>query len=284
MQNLFAAFVFACSAWMYWDASGKKIGKVNGGYGKNYSAGGWALFGLLVPVASLIMYLRQRNKLIEQAHLQPVNASSVLKVLHTLFCVFVVIGMLGSMGASPQPAAAQPTTASHTADVTPAATPPAELNATEPVQATPFDMTALPWNTSDENGLQNGNIELAYTHLRRLGDGSQSVTNIDIAEAISAPWNYYGKPACVNGKVADRQEYPPTSESAELFDKNPVGELVINNQGNLASILVVGGVAGVQVGGFVRLCGLITGRAEDEEKQTRLVMLSGTEEFMRSSQ
>jgi hypothetical protein len=82
--------------------------------------------------------------------------------------------------------------------------------------------------------------------------------------------------------VSYKEEFPPAGEISEMFDNHPVGELVIVNQGNIASVLVVGGVAGVQVNSYVRLCGLITGRAQDED-QTRLVMLSGTEEFMTRS-
>lgn len=134
------------ATWIYWDAAGKKIGKVPGGFGKNYSAGGWAIFATLIPIVGLIIYLRQRPKLIEQASLHPVEASTGLKVTHGVLTIFACIALLGALGSGSAPT--QSTTAEAPAQIAVSGVPDASSPVASSVTA---DTAPAPGKTFDGN-------------------------------------------------------------------------------------------------------------------------------------
>ncbi|WP_373054441.1 hypothetical protein [Thioalkalivibrio sp.] len=76
MSNAIVVMVIAATAvWVYWDATGHRIGKVPGQGGFfNLSAGAWAVATLILWIVAFPAYLLQRSKLIARAEEYPVLA------------------------------------------------------------------------------------------------------------------------------------------------------------------------------------------------------------------
>ncbi len=97
--------VVVSSIWMYWDASSKKIGKVEGVEGikkglGNTSALVWAISCMLLWIIVLPLYLSKRKGLIQTAQDHPVEETS--RVAKTVLLVFIGLGVVGT--AIPRPA------------------------------------------------------------------------------------------------------------------------------------------------------------------------------------
>ena len=74
----------ALPQWVYWDATRNKIGKRKTKQKKdffNISAGAWGLLTALVPLIFVIVYLATRKKMIEKAHVEPVNLTRKHRIL-----------------------------------------------------------------------------------------------------------------------------------------------------------------------------------------------------------
>ncbi|MBS0457526.1 MAG: DUF4339 domain-containing protein [Proteobacteria bacterium] len=91
------SFVTSSMAWVYWDATQNKIGKINGATGFfNMPAGGWAALAWLLWIVGFPAYLAKRNDLIERAKANPVTPASRSMVLGFLI-VIAVFGTLAGM-------------------------------------------------------------------------------------------------------------------------------------------------------------------------------------------
>ncbi len=287
MTYIFWMVALMSATWIYWDAAGKKIGKVPGGFGKNYNAGGWAIFATLIPIAGLVVYLRQRPKLIEQASLHPVKASTGLKVIHGVCTIFVCIALLGT--ASKSNSAPAKSTAASTTQIADSAVPEASSPVASPVtvDTTPApaqnlggDLTSLPWNTSNENGLENGNLDLAFKHIEAIVVPHAPYYETTVERLLRAPWNHYGKIQCFVATITDATDYPPGSEISQRFNGAKVGEWVgVDEKGQFVSMIVLGGSGGGRLGFAERFCGFVAGRAPDDQGNNRLIMISMTSDF-----
>lgn len=74
LQFLLPSFLVSLSAlWVYWDASGHKVGAIEA-QGGGFSAGNWGVAVLLIWVVAFPMYLIQRGKLVRAALEAPVDS------------------------------------------------------------------------------------------------------------------------------------------------------------------------------------------------------------------
>jgi hypothetical protein len=75
MNALFVGAVAASAIWVYWDASGHRVGKVPGGKGMfNMSAGAWGVVTLLLWIVAFPSYLAKRGSLILLAKTSPIDS------------------------------------------------------------------------------------------------------------------------------------------------------------------------------------------------------------------
>jgi hypothetical protein len=95
--TLFSVFlVWGSAAWVYWDATDKKIGKIPGEKGfSNMSAGGWGTVTALLWVVGFPIYLSKRNSLTERAKTQPIEVKRRWLKL-SIFCLLGAFGVYGS--------------------------------------------------------------------------------------------------------------------------------------------------------------------------------------------
>lgn len=126
-----------------------------------------------------------------------------------------------------------------------------------PAEAAPAARTT--WNLEDVDGLTNGNLPLAAGMLIR-GDGIPHA-EASIAQAMKAPWTYYGKRVCFPATVQLVDEMPPASEMAKVM--NGAGEIVaLTDDGSILDMIVVGGTGSLQSGMRLDMCGMIVGKTE----------------------
>lgn len=75
MFTLVKLLVVGCAAFVYYDATKQRIGKVEGAAFPNFRAGGWALGTLFLCLVFFPFYLYKRAALIERAQAQPREAA-----------------------------------------------------------------------------------------------------------------------------------------------------------------------------------------------------------------
>lgn len=100
-MDMMIVLVLVCASafWVYWDATGHKIGKIPDEKGTfNISAGSWATVTLFLWIVGFPAYLINRSRLIEKAKVSPVDSrlryggATVLAVL-ALFATFSAYSM-----------------------------------------------------------------------------------------------------------------------------------------------------------------------------------------------
>ena len=75
-QALFVLVVGILACWIYWDASGHKIGKVKTEKGFfNISAGAWGIASFFFTIFTVPLYFIKRNDLIQKGIKNPVNVT-----------------------------------------------------------------------------------------------------------------------------------------------------------------------------------------------------------------
>jgi hypothetical protein len=105
MSVLVVAIIVISALWVYWDATGNRIGKIPGAGGVlNMSAGAWAVVTMFLWIIGFPIYLIKRSTLIEKAKSQPVEVKGRLVKL----VILAIIGGLWLLmalgaGAPPQP-------------------------------------------------------------------------------------------------------------------------------------------------------------------------------------
>ena len=95
-----SALISLSAAWVYWDATANKIGKVPGAGGMfNLSAGAWSVVTLFLWIIGFPAYVVKRGALIERARSQPVE----VRGRWIKFSILLIIGVLGVLGQSEEP-------------------------------------------------------------------------------------------------------------------------------------------------------------------------------------
>lgn len=90
MNPIIVFIVLSIASIVYWDATRKKIGKVEGEKGLlNMSAGGWALASIYLFILAVPAYLLKRKSLIKKAETHPVEVKgrSIKLALLIIFCL-----------------------------------------------------------------------------------------------------------------------------------------------------------------------------------------------------
>jgi hypothetical protein len=104
VQVLIVVAIVTCALWVYWDATGNKIGKVSGASGLfNMSAGAWATVTMFLWIVAFPSYLIKRSALIEVAKSHAVDVKGrVIKTLILGFigALWVLYVLAGSMAAA----------------------------------------------------------------------------------------------------------------------------------------------------------------------------------------
>jgi hypothetical protein len=98
---LIVAAIVVCALWVYWDATGNKIGKVPGAGGLfNMSAGAWATVTMFLWIVGFPSYVIKRSALIEVAKNHAVEVKGrmikalILGLIGTLWMLFVLAGSM----------------------------------------------------------------------------------------------------------------------------------------------------------------------------------------------
>ena len=178
--------VWGSSAWVYWDATANKIGKIPGEKGFfNMSAGAWTCFALFLWVAGFPLYLQKRQSLIERAKAQPVEVKRRgLKL--AIICVFGALGVYGSFedSASDEKIAKRPSPDQGTQNVPAPKAPggrPAQAPTTAPPRAaTPTTSIATTSTTPQERPVTPQTASMPRTEaapsLQKPTDAAPSTT------------------------------------------------------------------------------------------------------------
>jgi hypothetical protein len=91
IKTIAVLFIFASGAWVYWDATAKKIGRIPGRKGyANYPAGFWAFLTCWIWLLGFTVYMSNRRSLIELAKTNPIE----VKRRGFKLSVFVFFGLL----------------------------------------------------------------------------------------------------------------------------------------------------------------------------------------------
>ncbi|HKE39034.1 MAG TPA: hypothetical protein VKG21_04265 [Casimicrobiaceae bacterium] len=105
LKVLVVAIVVACSLWVYWDASGRKVGKVPGVGGMfNMSAGAWSVVTMFFWIIAFPAYLVKRSALIERTKEQPVEVTGrifKMVILAVIGSLWVLITLAGAIAPPP---------------------------------------------------------------------------------------------------------------------------------------------------------------------------------------
>lgn len=96
MNPFFMFLVTLCAVWVYWDATGNRIGKTDAKGLFNLPAGAWAVCTLLLWIVAFPAYLLKRASLISIANEKPVDVK--MRVFKAI--VIFLLGMLWIMTAS----------------------------------------------------------------------------------------------------------------------------------------------------------------------------------------
>ena len=106
LDVLVVAIIVICALWVYWDATGNKIGKVTGAGGLfNISAGAWSVVTMFLWIIGFPAYLIKRSALIERAKSQPVDVSGrivKLVILAVIGGLWVLLTLAGAIAPPPQ--------------------------------------------------------------------------------------------------------------------------------------------------------------------------------------
>lgn len=106
LNVLVIAIIVICALWVYWDATGKKIGKVPAAGGMfNMSAGAWSVVTLLLWIIGFPAYLIKRSALIERAKGQPVEIKGrgiKMAILAVIGVLWVLLTLAGAVAPPPQ--------------------------------------------------------------------------------------------------------------------------------------------------------------------------------------
>jgi hypothetical protein len=101
LRVLIVVAIVACALWVYWDATGNKIGKVAGTGGLfNMSAGAWATVTMFLWIIGFPSYLIKRSALIEVAKSHAVEVKGrmmktvILGIIGALWVLFVLAGSM----------------------------------------------------------------------------------------------------------------------------------------------------------------------------------------------
>ncbi len=101
LSVLIIVAVVICALWVYWDATGNKIGKVSGTGGLfNMSAGAWATVTMFLWIIGFPSYVIKRSALINTAKSHAVDVKGrvmktvVLGVIGALWVLFVLAGTI----------------------------------------------------------------------------------------------------------------------------------------------------------------------------------------------
>lgn len=75
-------------------------------------------------------------------------------------------------------------------------------------------LSAVKWNTKDEDALKNGNIQLASKLLLGLDNKELEKAKMKVSSALvlKTPWKYYGKYIDFSGTIGMIKDYQPGSD------------------------------------------------------------------------
>ena len=121
-----------------------------------------------------------------------------------------------------------------------------------------------PWNIEDVDATTNGNMAIAAAKLLR-GDEFEK-GNADAAEVVKAPWKFYGKMMCFLATVAQAEDYPPGAEGVAEMGGSLAEIVALSDSDQVLDMLLIGGSGNIQSGQAHRMCGLVAGRTEVENR------------------
>jgi hypothetical protein len=100
------AIIVICALWVYWDATGNKIGKIPGAGGMlNMSAGAFAAVTMFLWIVGFPAYLSKRSAMIERAKGQPVEVKGrtlKMAILAVIGGLWVLVTLAGAMVPPPR--------------------------------------------------------------------------------------------------------------------------------------------------------------------------------------
>jgi hypothetical protein len=122
------------------------------------------------------------------------------------------------------------------------------------------------WNTKDMYIESNSNIPLAIKLLKVNGDITKTAEAPAPISVQKAPWDYYGKPLKVTGKVAVVQDFPPGSEQVTAMGGKACEIVLIANDGAIIDSMLSVSSGDVKIGDSVTIFGYAVGLVEAPNK------------------
>ncbi|MFD1885047.1 hypothetical protein [Paenibacillus wenxiniae] len=136
--------------------------------------------------------------------------------------------------------------------------------ATEPVEKPADEAFSQPeWNKSDPDMMSNGNLQLAVSMLQAMEQLPKG-THADAEQVLKTPWNYYGKALTFTGQVAVVEDYPPSSDTAQMGIQSDI--VIESTDGTIVEFFSLVPSGSIKVGDQTTITGYPIGRTEVENR------------------
>ncbi len=136
--------------------------------------------------------------------------------------------------------------------------------ATESVEKQSDEANSQPeWNKSDPDMMSNGNLQLAVSMLQAMEQLPKG-TNADAEQVLKTPWNYYGKALTFTGQVAVVEDYPPSSDTAQMGIQSDI--VIESTDGTIVEFFSLVPSGSIKVGDQITITGYPIGRTEVENR------------------
>jgi len=195
--------VWGSAAWIYWDATDKKIGKIPGEKGfSNMSAGGWGTVTALLWVVGFPIYLSKRNSLIERAKTQPIE----VKRRWLKLSIFLLLGALGVYGSFADPTTDERVAKRSIPDAKPRDVPAVQAPEVKPAQASTASKTTGAQSAPAAVPTSAASIEKKALATQPASVPPTQVTEVPQSKPVAAPPATTASAAEVEAKARAREE------------------------------------------------------------------------------
>lgn len=128
------------------------------------------------------------------------------------------------------------------------------------------------WNTADLNPISSGNLKTAFFTFRDNPNVESLAINVNAAEVMRRPWEYYGQAVRFSGRAVVLQDCPPGHDMSKAFGGESCEIVLLADDGNtVVDGMLLGNTKGLNIGDRVTFCGYPCGILKVANKAGGLV-------------
>lgn len=134
------------------------------------------------------------------------------------------------------------------------------------------------WNKSEPEAEKNGNANIAIKELKKVGDMKPVAEQVDPAELMKRPWDYYGKVVSYSGRISDIGDNPPGSPESKAFGGDTYTVVVMGDGDSSVQAIMSGKSGSLQKDQQVTIYGFPVGTMKLQNRmggQNNAVLLIG---------